>query len=90
MHIPVIGWIARDVAFGDRDNRIWFGVLVGALWVFSVAAWGVFALLVPFTLAIPAAIVLVYTLLVWNHDRKRAARAARSAARGTRSPRRAA
>ena len=68
-NIPVIGWIARDVMFGDSDNVIWAAIAVSALWLFSVAIWGVALLLVPFVLAIPAAGYGVFAFLVWRQER---------------------
>lgn len=56
LSIPVLGWMARDVLYGDRDNLIWAMVIVVSLWLGSVAMWGVFALMVPFVLAVPAAL----------------------------------
>ena len=74
LKIPVVGWIARDVLFGDRDNAIWFAVIVVSLWLFAVARWGVFALLVPFVLVLLPVPLLLYTLLVRSFERKRARR----------------
>lgn len=48
-NIPVLGWMARDVIYGDRDNIVWAGVIVAAIWLLAVAQWGVLVLLGTFT-----------------------------------------
>lgn len=71
LKIPVVGWIARDVMFGHRDNIFYFSIIVATIWISCVARWGVAALIVPFALAIPAALVAAFNVLVLSHDRKR-------------------
>lgn len=42
--VPVLGWIARDVAFGSHDN-IWYALVIFVTAVvLSVATWGLAAL----------------------------------------------
>jgi hypothetical protein len=42
--IPLIGWIARDVFFGDKDN-IWYAMVIVLTALFlSVSTWGLPAL----------------------------------------------
>lgn len=50
-NIPVLGWMARDVIYGDRDNVVWAGVIFAAIWLWAVAQWGVLLLLATFTIA---------------------------------------
>jgi len=50
-NIPVLGWMARDVIYGDRDNIVWAGVIFAAIWLWGVAQWGVWLLLATFTVA---------------------------------------
>jgi len=71
LQIPVIGWIARDVMFGDRDNVLYFAAIVATVWILSVAQWGVLVLLIPFTLAVPAAFIGLFNWLVWREERRR-------------------
>jgi hypothetical protein len=64
LSIPVIGWMARDVLYGDRENILWAMVILASLWIAGVATWGIFVLLIPFTLAIPAALYLWLAYLI--------------------------
>jgi hypothetical protein len=43
-NLPLIGWLARDIAFGDSDNIWYFLVIVLTVLVLSVATWGLPAL----------------------------------------------
>lgn len=82
LNIPVVGWIARDVLFGHRDNIVYFGVIVATIWIGAVVTWGVLALLVPFVLAIPAAFVGVFNAMVYQQERKQAREAAKDQPKG--------
>jgi len=42
--IPVIGWIARDLAEGGSDNIYYLLVAVLSLWAIAVMTWGLPAL----------------------------------------------
>jgi small neutral amino acid transporter SnatA (MarC family) len=50
-NIPVLGWMARDVIYGDRDNIVWAGVILAAIWLWGVTQLGVLLLLATFTAA---------------------------------------
>ena len=82
-NIPVIGWMARDVVYGDRDNLVWAMVIVAAGWLLAVAQWGLPVLLGTFTLAtlmvIGGAFYAWVAVLVARAD-ARAAQAARAKA----------
>ncbi|MGI3168716.1 hypothetical protein ACRARG_06170 [Pseudooceanicola sp. C21-150M6] len=63
-HIPVLGWIARDLA-RDFHGNIWYAVTIAvAALVFAVKTWGLVALgltalsLVPMIFALLIAITL--------------------------------
>ncbi|WP_092885287.1 hypothetical protein [Roseicitreum antarcticum] len=57
--IPVLGWIARDVAEGDKDN-IWYAIAaLAALWAICVMTWGLPALYLPAVVAAPVMLVLL-------------------------------
>lgn len=57
--IPVLGWMARDVAEGDKDN-IWYALAaLAALWAIAVMTWGLPALYLPAVLAAPLMLVLL-------------------------------
>jgi hypothetical protein len=70
LSIPVLGWMARDVLYGDRDNRIAFAVIVVFLWLLSVSHWGLAALAVPFVLAVPAAVWAWFAIAVARYEAK--------------------
>ena len=77
LQIPVLGWMARDVLYGDKDNSLAFALIVVFVWLASVAQWGLAALLIPFTLVIPAAFYGGFVLMVARYEKK-AAKAAKS------------
>ena len=63
--VPVLGWIAHDLAFGDKDN-IWYAlVLVVSLWVISALTFGVPGIYVP-ALAVVPIIFAVLLLITWG------------------------
>jgi 4-hydroxybenzoate polyprenyltransferase len=61
--IPIIGTIAREVVFGDKDN-IWYAlVIVLTALILSIAQWGLAALVVfylPFV-AIAFGFIIVFS-----------------------------
>lgn len=59
--IPVLGWMARDVMFGDKDNLYYaIGGLLAA-WAIGVLQFGVIALYLPMVFLTP---VCLLTLVV--------------------------
>lgn len=83
-NIPVLGWMARDVIYGDRDNAVWAMVIAAAIWLLAVAQWGIVVLLGTFTLAtfalIGGAFYVWFSVQVARAD-ARAARAKAAAGR---------
>ncbi len=83
-NIPVLGWMARDVVYGDRDNLVWAMVIAAVVWLLAVAQWGVTVLLGTFTLAtlmvLGGAVYAWVSVLVARAD-ARAARAKAAADR---------
>jgi hypothetical protein len=63
--IPVIGWVARDLMFGDKNN-IWFA-LIGfvSLWMSSALVFGLPGLYIPALLMVPV-IFTVLILITWG------------------------
>lgn len=60
--IPVIGWIARDVAFGTSDN-IWYALVIAlTAVVLAVAAWGLPALVLIAVALVPVCFALLIAL----------------------------
>jgi len=79
-NIPVLGWMARDVIYGDRDNIVWAGVILASLWLWGVAQWGVFLLLATFTAATGLLIVAGFYIWFSVQVSRAEARAARGGA----------
>ncbi len=62
---PLLGWIARDIAFRDRDN-IWYALtIVATIWLLAIAQWGLAAIVVPYVCAVPF-FVAVLVRLAWG------------------------
>lgn len=57
--IPVLGWVAKDLLFGDKDN-IWFA-LIGffSLWMTSALTFGLPGLYLPALALVPVVFVLL-------------------------------
>ncbi|MEM1352950.1 MAG: hypothetical protein AAGF27_11435 [Pseudomonadota bacterium] len=59
--VPVIGWVARDVLYGDKANA-WFAVvLFFSLWSISALLFGLPGVYVPAVLMVP----FIFALLIW-------------------------
>ena len=51
--IPVIGWVARDLMFGDKDN-IWYAIIAFvSLWLSSAIVFGLPGLYLPALALVP-------------------------------------
>lgn len=60
--IPVIGWIAKDLMFGDKNN-IWFALIAFvSLWLSSALVFGLPGLYLPALALVP--VVFVMLLLI--------------------------
>lgn len=65
LQIPVLGWIARDVLFGDRDN-IWYAlVIVLTGLILALSTWGIAALVVTCVALVPV-IFATLILISWG------------------------
>ncbi|MCR9125047.1 MAG: hypothetical protein NXH82_02875 [Rhodobacteraceae bacterium] len=63
--IPVLGWVARDLLFGDKDN-IWYAlVMFVSLWGISALTFGLPGLYLP-ALALVPVIFVVLILITWS------------------------
>ncbi len=60
--VPVLGWIARDLLHGDKNNIWYLLVALLSLWAIAVMTWGVLALYLPAVAAVP--VVMVILLLI--------------------------
>lgn len=63
--IPVIGWVAKDLIFGDKNN-IWFAI-VGfvSLWMCSALTFGLPGLYLPAVAMVPVIFALLI-LITWS------------------------
>ncbi|MEM6564199.1 MAG: hypothetical protein AAF665_07130 [Pseudomonadota bacterium] len=59
--IPVIGWVARDVLFGDKDNFSFAVVGFFSLWMSSALVFGLPGLYLPAVALVP----FLFALLVY-------------------------
>jgi hypothetical protein len=63
--IPVVGWVAKDLLFGDKNN-VWFA-LIGfvSLWLSSALVFGLPGLYLP-ALALVPVMFIVLLLITWS------------------------
>lgn len=59
LSLPVIGWIAKDLLHGDKDNIWYLLVAVLSLWAVTVMTWGVPALYLPAVCFVPVMFVVL-------------------------------
>jgi hypothetical protein len=58
-HVPVLGWIAYDLAHGDEDT-IWYAlVILLTLLVLAFQTWGLVAIAMTALAAVPVVFVLL-------------------------------
>ncbi len=60
--VPLLGWIARDVAFGTRDNVWYAATILATVWLFAILEFGLAAIVVPYVCAVPAAFAVLIRL----------------------------
>lgn len=64
MAVPVIGWVARDLLFGDKDN-IWYAIIAFvSLWASAVMTFGIPALYLV-ALALVPIMFCILILITW-------------------------
>jgi hypothetical protein len=63
--IPVIGWVARDLLFGDKNN-VWFAIIgFVSLWLSSALVFGLPGLYLP-ALALVPVMFVVLLFITWG------------------------
>lgn len=63
--IPVIGWMAKDLMFGDKNN-IWFALIAFvSLWACSALTFGLPGLYLPAVALVPV-IFAILILITWS------------------------
>ncbi|GAB4389542.1 hypothetical protein [Albidovulum sp.] len=58
--IPVLGWMARDLVHGSRDNLLYFLVICLTALVLAVKTWGLVAL----SLTALATVPVIFAVLI--------------------------
>lgn len=60
--LPVLGWVAKDLAFGDKNN-IWFALIMFvSLWMSSALVFGLPGLYLPALALVPVMFVVLVTI----------------------------
>lgn len=60
--IPVIGWVARDLLFGDKNN-VWFAIIgFVSLWISAALTFGLPGLYLPAVALVP--VIFIVLLLI--------------------------
>ena len=63
--IPVLGWVARDLLFGDKNN-VWFAIIgFVSLWLSSALVFGLPGLYLP-ALALVPVVFIVLLFITWS------------------------
>lgn len=63
--IPVFGWVAKDITFGDRNN-LWFAIIAFvSLWLSSALVFGLPGLYLP-ALALVPFIFVTLIFITWG------------------------
>ncbi|MEM6889224.1 MAG: hypothetical protein AAF636_13910 [Pseudomonadota bacterium] len=63
--VPILGWVARDVAFGDRNN-LWFAIILFvSLWLISALTFGLPGLYIPAVALVPV-IFVTLVVITWS------------------------
>ncbi len=57
--IPVIGWVARDLMFGDKDNIYYALIAFVSLWLSAALVFGLPGLYLPALALVPVMFVLL-------------------------------
>ncbi len=63
--IPLFGWMAREVAYGDEENLFWAAIALIAMWGCSIMLFGVPGLYIPALMIVPVMWVLL-VLMAWG------------------------
>ncbi len=59
--IPVLGWMLKDVVYGDRDNIYYFIGALLSLWGIAILQFGLLGLFLPALALVP---VIFLTLVI--------------------------
>lgn len=60
--IPVIGWVAKDLMFGDKNN-VWFAIIgFVSLWLSSALVFGLPGLYIPAVMLVPVIFLVLFAI----------------------------
>lgn len=59
--IPILGWMLKDVMYGDSDNIYYFLLAIVSLWGIAILQFGLLGLMIPALALVP---VVFLTLIV--------------------------
>ncbi len=59
--IPILGWILKDVMYGDSDNIYYFLLAIISLWGIAILQFGLLGLMIPALALVP---VVFLTLIL--------------------------
>jgi len=62
LSIPLVGWFARDVLFGDEDNIYYLLVILMTLLILSVMTWGLPALVMTALGMVPVCFTMIFIM----------------------------
>lgn len=57
--IPLIGWMLKDVAYGDSDNIYYFIASLVMGWVIAIIAFGYPAVIIPALVLVPTIFIVL-------------------------------
>ncbi len=59
--IPILGWMLKDVMYGDSDNIYYFLLAIISLWGIAILQFGLLGLMIPALALVP---VVFLTLIL--------------------------
>ena len=59
--IPILGWMLKDVMYGDSDNIYYFLLAIVSLWGIAILQFGLLGLMIPALALVP---VVFLTLIL--------------------------
>ncbi|MBB94453.1 MAG: hypothetical protein CML68_07615 [Rhodobacteraceae bacterium] len=57
--LPVLGWMARDVAFGHPENLYYALIALVSAWMIGIMTFGVIALYLPMVVLTPVCLAML-------------------------------
>ncbi|WP_424931449.1 hypothetical protein [Amaricoccus macauensis] len=60
--IPVLGWMLKDVAYGDKDNIYYFIATLVMAWIIAIIAFGYPAIILPALALVPTIFIALLVI----------------------------